>query len=179
MKKKLLLIIMAVVLSSSGCLKYDSINDYSNIEPIVIIPNASWPRKSAFSSSASVTPTYSQNSGDRVVQLYARVSWENTLSKDLTVKFIKDQGAIDEYNAKFNRSHVMMPDSGLSIPSMQVTIPAGQREAYIPITIKPALVAKKTSNTSYYMLSFSISDAEGKKIASNYKTILLPFKVGS
>lgn len=168
MKKYLIIITLINSLVFTGCLKDTPTNDYSNIQPIIIIPNANWP-----STTQAATVTYANTSTPQTIQLYARVSWENALSIDIKVSFIKDTAAVIAYNAKFAKTFIYMPDSCYSMSSMQVTISANQREAFIPITIYP----KKVGISTNKMLAFTISDAQGQNIASNYKTIVMPIKV--
>ena len=168
---KKILIVVPIVFSCIlvvSCLKDIPNTDFSGIQPIIIIPNANRPSNLEVS-----TTTYTQAEGNKEVQVYARVSWEKTLDHDLIVTFIKDQAAIDDYNTQFSQNFVMLSDAGYSMSSLQVTIPAHKQEAYIPITIKPDQVA----TSGNYMLAFTITDAQGQNIASNFKTIVWPIEV--
>lgn len=158
-------ILIGLLVNLNSCLKDKPVTDYSNIQPVIIIPNANWP-----SSAPANSLSYSSSGGSQQIQLYARVSWENTLKKDLSVTFIKDTSALNSYNALYGTNLIYMPDSCYSLSSLQLSIPAGQREAYLPITIYPDKLGVSSDNT----LVFTITDAQGQTIADNYKTIVLP-----
>lgn len=150
-----------------SCLKDDPITDYTDkaIKPVVLIPNGNFPRNS------SITPLGIDFTPMPYIQrLYARVSWDKPLSKSIDVTFKEDDVAISDYNTSFGTNYVKLNSNAYQIPSLKVTIPAGQKEAYIPITIFPDKVNLAQDN----MLSFTITDASGETIASNFKTFLLP-----
>ena len=165
--KKLIFILGFTCLLSSGCLKDKPLTDYTNIAPIIINPTANWPRIEQLSVIA-----FSQTGGNKELQLYARISWQSLFDHELIVTFVNDQSAIDEYNSTFNTNYVAMPQEGYFV-NMQLVIPAREQEAFVPITIKPSQVSVAPN----YMLAFTISNAQGEKIASNYKTYLIPIEV--
>ena len=151
-------------LSVTSCLKENPVNDYTNLQPVVIIPNANWPK-------ASVTTATSLTFGKTYTSaLYARVSWEFPLSNDVAVTFKEDAGAISEYNAKFGASLQALNTDAYKITSYKITIPGGQNNANTAFEIYP----DKIDFFKDYALSVSITDASGQTIGNNYKTYLIP-----
>lgn len=150
-----------------GCLKDKPITDMTISNPVIIIPNANRP-----STAQIATKIYLQSEGTKTINLYARISWDKTLDHDLEISFAKDVDAIAAYNIQFNKNYLIMPENGYSMPGMKLIIPAGQRDGFIPVVINPASLSP-----SDYILSFVINNAQGKVIASNFKTILYPIRI--
>lgn len=161
------LIALLMILFTS-CLKDDPITDYTNIQPVVIIPNANWPKNTA--TAATAVPFASSSA--YVVTLYARVSWEKSLGTALNVTFVKDEAAITAYNLKFNTSYLPVPDAAITAANLKAVIAAGSNDASVPVTLNLSLL----DPTKTYILPYSIADAEGQTIAANYKSYLLPLK---
>ena len=160
---------MASVILSS-CLKDTPTTDYSDsaIKPVVLVPNGNYPRNQ------TITPIALEfTSTPYEVRVYARVSWSKPLGKSLDVTFKEDPAAITAYNATFGSNWVPMNSSAYSIPTLKVTIPAGEQEAYIPVKVFP----DKVDLTKFNMLAFTMTDASGEVISSNYKTILVPLLI--
>lgn len=153
-----------------GCLKDTPISDYSDeaIKPIVLVPNGNHPR------TQSATPLALDFSATPYeVRVYARVSWDKPLGKSVDVTFKEDDAAIAAYNTKFGTDWKKMNSTAYSIPSLKVTIPAGQQEAYIPVMVFPDKVNLSQDN----ILAFTITDASGETVSSNYQTILVPILI--
>lgn len=154
----------------SSCLKDTPITDYSDkaIKPIILVPNGNHPRTQTITPLAlDFSPTPFE------VRVYARVSWDKPLSKSVDVTFKEDDAAIAVYNTKFSSNWVKMNATAYSIPTLKVTIPAGQQEAYIPVKV----FSDKVDLTKFNMLAFTITDASGEAISSNYQTILVPILI--
>ena len=157
---------MSSVLFSS-CLKDTAITDYSDnaIKPVVLVPNGNFPRTS------SVTPLALDNTPTPYeLRVYARVSWSKPLEKSIDVTFKEDDAAIAAYNTAFGSNWVKLNSTAYTIPSLKITIPAGQQEAYIPVQIIPDKVDGNVNN----ILAFTITDASGETVATNYQTVLTP-----
>lgn len=154
----------------TSCLKDTPTTDYSDkaIKPIILVPNGNWPRtQSAAPIALDFSPTPYE------VRVYARVSWDKPLSKSVDVTFKEDAAAIADFNTKFGSNWVKMNATAYSIPSLKVTIPAGQQEAYIPVKVFP----DKVDLTKFNMLAFTITDASGETVSTNYQTILVPILI--
>jgi len=168
--RKLINIAVVAGISSvlfTSCLKDTPINDYSDnaIKPIVLVPNGNFPR------TTSVTPLALDNTATPYeLRVYARVSWSKPLDKSIDVTFKEDDAAIAAYNTTFGSNWVKLNSTAYSIPSLKVTIPAGQQEAYIPVQIIPNKVDGNVNN----ILAFTITDASGEVVSTNYQTVLTP-----
>ena len=151
----------------SSCLKDTPINDYTDnaIKPIVLVPNGNFPRTS------SVTPLALEISAvPYELRIFARVSWSKPLGKSVDVTFKEDDAAIAAYNTTFGSNWVKLNATAYTIPSLKVTIPAGAQEAYIPVQIFP----DKVDATKANILAFTITDASGEVVSTNYQTVLTP-----
>lgn len=162
-----LFIIPFISLGLSSCLKDKPLTDYVNIAPVVIIPNANWPRSTAFTT-AQLTKI--STTRDTSFTLYARVSWENALTKDVVVTMAEAPTAVTDYNSKFGAGWTMLNSDAFKISSYKITIPAGKNDASIPFQV----FGSKVDFTKNNMLAISITDASGQTIGSNYKTYLVP-----
>ena len=161
--------VASVLLSS--CLKDTPTTDYSDaaIKPVVLVPNGNHPR------TLPITPVALEFSTTPYeVRVYARVSWDKPLGKSIEVTFKEDPAAITAYNNAFpGTGWVPLNTAAYSIPTLKVTIPAGEQEAYIPVKVFP----DKVDLTKFNMLAFTMTDASGEVVASNYQTILVPLLI--
>jgi hypothetical protein len=166
MKKYITRIIAMMLVASlfTSCLKDDAVNDYTNIEAIIIIPNGNWPKATA------ITATKVGAAEILTSAVYARISWDRPLTKDVVVTFVEDPSAITAYNNVFKTTYVALNTDAYKLISYKVTIKAGENNANVPLEIYGSKIDFAKSN----MLSFSISDAAGEKVSSNYKTYLVP-----
>ncbi len=155
---------MLVVSLFTSCLKDDAVNDYTNIEAVIIIPNGNWPKATA------ITATKVGVAETLTSAVYARISWDRPLSKDVVVTFAEDAGAITAYNNVFKTTFVSLNADAYKLTSYKVTIKAGENNANVPLEIYGSKIDFAKSN----MLAFSITDAAGEKVSSNYKTYLVP-----
>ena len=172
MKRHLIFILIA---SAScifpSCLKDKPKTDYVNIASVVIIPNSNWPRSTAFTAAQYTKVSATR---DTSFTLYARVSWEFALDKDVVITMADVPTAVTDYNAKFGTSSnvtwTMLNSDAYKLSSYKVTVPAGKNDASIPFQI----FGSKIDFTKNNMLAIAITDASGQTIASNYKTYLVP-----
>ena len=154
----------------TSCLKDTAINDYTDnaIKPIVLVPNGNFPR------TTSVTPlALDFTTVPYELRIYARVSWSKPLGKSVDVTFKEDDAAIAAYNTTFGSNWVKLNATAYSIPSLKVTIPAGSQEAYIPVQVFPDKVNLAQNN----ILAFTITDASGETVSTNYQTVLTPILI--
>lgn len=164
MKKILLYIFISMMMA--GCLKDDPYNSYPETQPIITVPNSNWPVSGQPIEDSLLNVTAVRDT----LYLYAEVSWSETLGSDLQIQFQKDESLITAYNNKWFARYSALPDSCYQLPSLVVTIPAHTRRKAIPIVVFP----DKIDNTQQYMLAYTIADAQGKTIASTYKSMLYP-----
>jgi uncharacterized protein DUF1735 len=171
--RKLINIAVVAGMSSvlfTSCLKDTPVTDLTDnaIKPIVLVPNGNYPR------TTSITPlALDFTTVPYELRVYARVSWSKPLSKSVDVTFKEDDAAIAAYNTTFGSNWVKLNATAYSIPSLKVTIPAGTQEAYIPVKVFP----DKVDLTKFNMLAFTITDASGEPVATNYQTILTPILI--
>lgn len=170
--KNLLKIALLILIgfSFSACLKDEPITDYTDaaIKPIILIPNGNFPSVQTVNPIAlDFKPTA------QTVDLYARVSWDKPLDKDVTVTFAKDPSIIAAYNTKFGTKYEELPAAAYKLPALTVVIPAGQQEVKVPIE----LFADKIDLAKSNMIAFRLTDASGEPIAANYRQIVFPVLV--
>jgi len=171
--RKLINIAVVAGMSSvlfTSCLKDTPVTDYTDnaIKPIVLVPNGNFPR------TTSITPlALDFSTVPYELRIFARVSWSKPLGKSVDVTFKEDDAAIAAYNTQFGSNWVKLNATAYSIPSLKVTIPAGVQEAYIPVKVFP----DKVDLTKFNILAFTITDASGEPVATNYQTILTPILI--
>jgi len=159
-------IVFLVAITSVGCLKSKLTPlDYSGIQPTIIATDSNWPNGNPYS------PIQDSAHGVPLLHLKASISYGTPLNKDVKVSFKKDATLLDGYNAKwsiYGLNYAFLPDSCYQVGSLDVTIPAGARQAEIPITLLPARI----SGPQNYLLGFTIADADGITIGSNEKSMI-------
>lgn len=155
-----------ILLVLSGCLKNDVTLDYTGIQPLMLIPNANWPPK------GQAAPLTDSVAGTTRLNLYARVSYEKPLGKNVLVKFTLDNALVDEYNNKWGTAYRLLPANCYQVSALETTISAGEQQAVIPITVLPANIDPQYD----YILPFTILSADGNTIASNLKSMIFTLK---
>lgn len=154
----------------ASCLKDTPVTDYSEsaIKPVVLIPNGNYPstnQAAIIAFEAADTPS--------TVNINVRVSWSKPLGKALTVTIAKNSALITSYNTQFGTNYQELSATAWSLASYSVTIDADKNEATFPLKISTSKVDLSKEN----MLAFTITDASGETISSNFKNILLPIGV--
>ncbi|MRG45477.1 DUF1735 domain-containing protein [Chitinophaga sp. SYP-B3965] len=151
----------------SGCLKNEVVLDYSGIQPVVLVPNSNWPPRGF-----GAGPLTDSVKGTTLLNLYAKVSYVNALNKNVQVKFAPDNALIAAYNTQWGTDYKLLPDSCYTVSSLDLTIPAETKQAFLPITLIPSKI-----NPQYdYILAYSITQADGLTVASNFKSMLFTLK---
>jgi hypothetical protein len=164
MKRNASIFLLIALVSFSACLKDDPINDYTEIKPIVIIPNSNWPKATAI---AATTLTFGKTYSSKV---YARVSWEQPLTKEVPITFVDAPGALTAHNAAFASTLTYLPADQYKVSSYTTTIPSGQSTSDVNFEIYPDKIDFFKDNA----VAFIISAAGDQDISSNYKTIIVP-----
>jgi len=172
MKNILKIGLFATVASTlfASCLKDTPVTDYSEsaIKPVVLIPNGNYPavnQAAIIAFEAADTPS--------ILNIKVRVSWSKPLGKPLTVTIAKNSALITSHNTQFGTNYQELGATSWSLDSYSVTIDADKNEATFPLKIFTSKVDLSKEN----MLAFTITDASGETISSNYKNILLPIGV--
>jgi hypothetical protein len=119
---------LLLLLAVSACKRNEFELDYSGIEPIVLVPNSNWPGKSPYEPQPADS-VY----GVSQLNLYARMSYAEPLSQPVKVSFKPAPELLDDYNQKWGTAYELLPAESYDIPSLDVVIPAGARQAALPI----------------------------------------------
>jgi len=149
-----------------GCKKNEGKLDYSGIKPVILVPTANWPGKSLWDQPMDSL------FGVEKLNLSARVSYANPLDHPVKVTFKPAPELLGAYNNRWYTSYEWLPDDAYQIPTFEVTIPAGKKEASIPITVFP----QKISGFQGYFIAFTISSADKEIIAANSKSMVFTLK---
>ena len=165
MKKRLyILTVLAslAVLSLSSCLKDPRYYTFANVQPLVELPLG------AYNGLGNLTPeALPITTTPQTIQLVVNIASPAPLNKAVTVTLAIQQSAVDAYNTANSTSYTLLPAADYSVPSLSVTIPAGKREAILPISVNTSLV----DPSGQFILPFTIVDGGGVQI-SNYNSIL-------
>ncbi len=166
MKKRLYLITLLAsmaVLNLSSCLKDPRYYTFANVQALVELPLA------AANGLGNLTPeALPITATPQTIQLVVNIASPAPLNKSVTVKLAIQQSAVDAYNTANGTSYTILPAADYTVSSLTVTIPAGKREAIVPIQVNTSLV----DPSGQFILPFTITDGGGVQI-SNYNTILL------
>jgi hypothetical protein len=164
------ILLVAAALNLSSCLK-DS-QWYVNVSqgvPLVELPLEA--RNLPGNLVAEALPI---STTPQVIQVAVNLAYAGTLSKPLTVTMGLDTAAVTVYNhangldTGGNVPYVLLPAADYSIPSYQVTIPAGQHLVYFNINVNTNLV----DPSGLFILPIVITNGGGQQI-SNYNEVLL------
>jgi len=165
-KNLMAIIIVSNVVFLASCVKNrnDGAVDFSQLTPIVLIPEGGLKNFATSAllldaSMASDTATFRVN--------YAATTVAPT---DISVTLAKDDAARVAYNATHVDQYDAIPDSIFSFPPTTVVIKAGQQYSDL---IKVALYPNKINSSKSYMLPISITNASGVNISGNFGTIYL------
>ncbi|THU37033.1 DUF1735 domain-containing protein [Niastella caeni] len=150
----------------SACLKNEVTLDYSGIKPVIVIPNANWPVK-------GYAPQLTDSvAGITRLNVYARVSHEKPLDKDVRVKFVIDNAQAEQYNNQWGADYRLLPANCYQANAMEITIPAGTQQVLLPVTIIPGNMDPQYN----YILPVSIASADGYTVGANFKTMIFTLK---
>jgi len=161
------LITMLTLCLLMGCLKNDDVVlDYRGIEPLAINPNANFPSKGVFP-----TPLIDSAFGVTKLNLTAKYSFQMPAPQDIKVSFTRDDATASQYNTTFGTTYLPLPLDCYELPA-QAIIPAGSQTVILPVKLFP----NKISGTKKYIIAFSLTSADGVKIAENFKTMVFTLK---
>jgi Domain of unknown function (DUF1735) len=155
----------AVIILLSSCIKSrDGYTDFSNLKPIVQIPEGGFKNfgKAALSFPAS-------NLIDSV-EFYVNYASTNVAEADVTITLGYDEAALNAYNADGANKikYEKMPDSLYMFTTTKVIVKKGNNYAG---PIKFYVYSNKVDPTKNYMFPLSIKDAQGNNISGNFGTI--------
>lgn len=173
MKKKLNIITALILLSVtifglSSCLKDNRFVDFSKVGTLIELP------LEAFNGPGNtVAESFPIQTTPQTFNLVVNVASPKPLNSAVTVTLALDQAAMTAYNhangldTGGNVPYGLPPANAYSIPSLKVTIPAGQRTANLTVQV----ISANLDPAGKFMIPLSIVDGGGQKI-SNYKTVL-------
>ena len=165
------LLLVAVVAAFSSCIKERNSGgtDFSLATAVVQIPEGGLDA-SNFSNAALLFPASDPSD---VATFRINYSDKTVAQSDVVVTIGYDAAALAAYNTANPpptgiAPYAKFPDSIYSFTATKVTVKAGQSYSdAIPITIYPS----KIDPSKNYMFPITITDASGKAISANYKTI--------
>ncbi|MFB9865044.1 DUF1735 domain-containing protein [Rufibacter immobilis] len=103
------------------------------------------------------------------VPVYINYAGGNVAPEDITVTIAVNQSALTIFNDSTRRNYSLLPENAYSIPSMTVTIPAGQRTAVFPIRVRPEFLNPALQQA----LAITITNVSTGTISGNFKTAIL------
>src|SRR5438309_8608729 len=151
-KIKFSLIILAVYICLSACLKDKAFMDVSGTQPVIEFANGTGGQSDL--GNFGIDPTVDRL--DTAIAL--NIASPQVLDYPVTVTLKVDPTMLTKYNGvSGNTQLAMLPDSAFKFTTTTVTIPAGHRIARIPLTLFPT----KIDPTKSYGLPISIVSATG------------------
>lgn len=171
----LTLLSVTLMIVATGCLKDKGFeaHQYGINDPDTQPVGIGFPQGSTELNSRAIdfvsTP---QVINDPVVSLFAT----NPAPQDLHVNLVANPALVTAYNTAHGTNLIAMPATAYNIPSLKVTIPAGQRFGSIKINIPNALLLNPLAS---YGFGFTISsiDEAGYLIPANLKNFLMVVNV--
>lgn len=164
------LILATFSFAFSGCLKDKGFDNhtYGINDPDTQPPGVGFPR----AASAKYTVGVNLSSSAQVVNgvVYVNLESGNPASSDVTVTFTLNDGLRTAYNTANGTNILAMPPALFSV-ALSLTIPAGQRNAEVPINL-PSTSTLDPNNS--YGIGITISSVTGGYIiASNLKNLFI------
>lgn len=164
------IILIAAALSLSSCLK----NSNNYVDLTKGVPLVELPLEARNLPGNLVPEALPISATPQVIQVAVNIASVNPLNSPVTVTLALDAPAIDVYNhaqgldTGGNVPYKMLPAADYSIPTYQVTIPAGQRLGYININVNTSLI----DPSGLFILPIKIVNGGGQQV-SNYDELLL------
>lgn len=148
-------------ISLNSCVKNRNAQatDFSKLQDHVLLMNSGLGSVSA--------SNVAFNTDTTTITIIANLASVNPPTSPVIVKIGVDAAKIAAYNAANNTAFVIAPDSGYTLVSTTLTIPAGQQYASTTISFYKS----KFDPSLSYMLPISITDASGKALTSNKNTL--------
>lgn len=176
--KKLLLkttLFAAFAVIATGCLKDKGFEDheYGINDPDESPAGIGFPLGSKASNIVGIEVSSAPQviSREPVITLFAGDPAPN----DITITLTLNPNLVTAYNTANSASVLPLPASVYTMPSMTVTLPAGQRTVTVPLTITNSTTLDPTEA---YGLGLTISSTDaGYTIAENFKNLLLIFNI--
>lgn len=114
--------------------------------------------------------------GDTTVLLVTvNLAADQVSSEDIKVTMAVDPKVITDYNTRNEKNLSPLPSANFNIPSFEMTIPKGSREA----TLKGKIINTSFLETGQYGIGLKIAStsAAGVKISGNYGTQVIELRV--
>ena len=105
---------------------------------------------------------------DGVLNLVLKCVGAKPATTDIKVNISIDNSLLTKYNEENETKYVALPTSQYSLPSSEVTIKSGEREAIIPLNLKPSLFTFEKD----YALGFKIASVSSGVISGNFGQIV-------
>jgi hypothetical protein len=166
MKTKLLVkipvlsFLVLAVMSLSSCLKDSRYVDLSASPPIAEFPIV--PFSGQFQPAAYPIQTTPQ-----ALQVVVDIASASPLSTSTTFNIIIDQAALTAYNTANSTNYLLLPAADYTVSSLNVVVPAGQRQATLTFMINSSLI----DLTKQFILPLTIQSASGLTLSANYATV--------
>lgn len=103
-----------------------------------------------------------------VLNLVLKCVGAKPATTDIKVNISIDNSLLNKYNEENETEYVALPTSQYSLPSSEVTIKSGEREAIIPLNLKP----DQFTFDEDYALGFKISSVSSGVISGNFGQIV-------
>jgi Domain of unknown function (DUF1735) len=154
----------AIILLSSCIKSRDGYTDFSNLKPIVQIPEG------GFKNFGKAALTFPSSDLIDSVEFYVNYASTNVASGDVTITLGYDAAALSAYNADGANKikYEKMPDSLYMFTSTKVVVKKGNNYAG---PVKFYVYPNKVDPTKNYMFPLSIIDAQGNNISGNFGTV--------
>ncbi|NML22705.1 DUF1735 domain-containing protein [Pseudoflavitalea sp. G-6-1-2] len=162
-----------VMLGATGCLKDKAYDNH--LENIKVDKN-----EKVVEVMGPITGGYGQvlnfSHGDTTVLLVTvNLAADQVSSEDIKVTMALDPKVITDYNARNGTSLTPLPGANFNIPTFEMTIPKGSREA----TLKGKIINTSFLETGKYGIGLKIAStsAAGVKVSGNYGTQVIELRV--
>lgn len=156
-----------LAITFSSCLKDDQYVDFGTAGSVVELPAA------AYATGVFQPATFTVATTPTNLPLMVNFAGPKAPSAPITVTLSIDQASLDAYNKANGTSFLLLPPADYSIPSLKVTIPAGQSAAYLNIAVNTSLI----DLSKQYALPLTITDGGGQTISGNYKSVIFAILV--
>jgi len=162
--------IAALAFVFTGCLKDKGFDNYEYgiNDPDTQPPGVGFPRGAAAKYTVGINLASGEQSVDGVV--YVNLESGTAASSDVTITIQLNDALRTAYNTANGTNILALPAARFSVP-LSLTIPAGQRNASVPIKFNGA---DQLDPNNSYAVGFTITTVSGGyKIASNLKNLLV------
>ncbi|MES2275690.1 MAG: DUF1735 domain-containing protein [Bacteroidota bacterium] len=170
MKRIILLMMMAVTVSLTACVKDNAVNLAPGASPPVVEWETATIQDAPTNAATNIYRTYA-----RSFEIVAAVKQDfkidltgtDPASSDVTVGVGVKAQAVTDYNTKYGTTYTLLPANMYTMPA-SVVIPKGGRSATVSIVINATLF----DLTKTYVLPLTITSTTAGGISGNYGTVI-------